>query len=199
MHPTQPGADHVLIPNQTGPIILAGVICSALGGLTVLIELVPGISVESPPEGISILGVVVLLLGLTLLTAPLWIRRKRWIEADAHQLRYVDPKFPDEQWRLNWQDLDAVEIHVGRLPAQSVLSRFRPRHRVRLVLFTAGRGRAIEFRSLRASEGVAGPGTFAMFFGDMPKLVQPLDAFLRRNARPRYRRLLDEGLVNNPL
>lgn len=195
----QPGADHVLIPNQTGRIVLAGAICTALGGLTVLASLVPGISDEAPPVGIIILGVIVLLLGLALLAAPLWIRRKRWLEADAHQLRYVDPKFPDEQWRLNWQDLDAVEIHVGRLPSSSLLSQIKPTQRVRLVLFTAGRGRAIEFRSLRASEGIAGPGTFAMLFGDMPKLVQPLDAFLRRNAGPRYRRLLDEGLVNTPL
>ncbi|WP_201521826.1 hypothetical protein [Gulosibacter hominis] len=199
MSEPQPGADHVLIPNQTGIIIAGGVICTALGGLTVLSALVPGISDEAPPVGITILGVIFLLLGLVLLAAPIWIRRKRWIEADAYQLRYVDPKFPDEQWQLNWQDLDAVELHVGRLPSTSIVTRIKPRQRVRLVLFTAGRGRALEFRSLRASEGVAGPGTFAMLFGDMPKLVQPLDALLRRQAGPRYRRLLDEGRVNTPL
>ncbi|MEF3323069.1 hypothetical protein PV375_05180 [Gulosibacter sp. GYB002] len=199
MSEPQPGADHVMIPNQIGIIIAGGVICTALGGLTVLSALVPGLSDEAPPVGITILGVIFLLLGLVLLAAPLWIRRKRWLEADAYQLRYVDPKFPDEQWQLNWQDLDAVELHVGRLPSTTPLTRIKPAQRVRLVLFTAGRGRAIQFRSLRASEGIAGPGTFAMLFGNMPKLVTPLDAFLRRNAGPRYRRLLDEGLVNTPL
>lgn len=199
MSEPQPGADHVMIPNQIGIIIAGGVICTALGGLTVLSALVPGLSDEAPPVGITILGVIFLLLGLVLLAAPLWIRRKRWLEADAYQLRYVDPKFPDEQWQLNWQDLDAVELHVGRLPSTTPLTRIKPSQRVRLVLFTAGRGRAIQFRSLRASEGIAGPGTFAMLFGNMPKLVTPLDAFLRRNAGPRYRRLLDEGLVNTPL
>lgn len=199
MSEPQPGADHVMIPNQIGIIIAGGVICTALGGLTVLSALVPGLSDEAPPVGITILGVIFLLLGLVLLAAPLWIRRKRWLEADAYQLRYVDPKFPDEQWQLNWQDLDAVELHVGRLPSTTPPTRIKPAQRVRLVLFTAGRGRAIQFRSLRASEGIAGPGTFAMLFGNMPKLVTPLDAFLRRNAGPRYRRLLDEGLVNTPL
>lgn len=58
MSEPQPGADHVLIPNQTGIIIAGGVICTALGGLTVLSALVPGISDEAPPVGITILGVI---------------------------------------------------------------------------------------------------------------------------------------------
>lgn len=194
-----PRGDHVMVPAHTGTVIAGAIACIVLGGLVVLSNFLPGLADAPPPVGIMVLGSIVLLLGIALLVALPLIRRKRWIEVDPQQLRYVDPRHPGEQWQLNWNDLDAVEIHVGRLPATSMMSRIRPRQRVRLVLYTAGRGRAIEFRALRPSENVAGPGTFAAMFGDSGKMVPELDALLRQYSDGRYRRLLDEGLVHSAL
>lgn len=206
--PTEAGktaSTRIRIPGQIGAILTGALLLLGIGGIVALSPWLPSslfVDGQSADGFILVLGWIVFVLGIAMVVAIPFVNRRRWLVVDDNELRYEDPRMPNQEWRASWPQLDGVHVTVAevRRPGNSNLSSsLAKRHRVRLVLSTRDESLLEQYGTLRAGVNIYGPGTTTMVLGDAKKIVPELANALARHGGAKFAGVRDEGQQLGPL